>query len=402
MNILLVTWHAGGNVPPLLGIGSELVRRGHRVRCLAPERLRSSCERLGIAFSTTEHGADFDPLASLALDESQRAQAEVFLGPGYGEDLAAAISAEAPDVALVDCFLAAALARAELLGSPHAVLAHVLPGWLVPFWDRALLRPTNAMRLGVGLAPVASFAEVLARSLRVIVTSPNWLEDGMAGVPAELTNLRYTGPVAAPPEGSFVAEGAGATVGEATTGAADRSPDGRPLVLVSFSTTAMGQEEPLRNVILALSRLPVKAIVTAGPAVDQSVLPHAPNVEVRSWVPHAEVLARAALTITHGGLGTVMSALAHGVPLLCLPLGRDQDHVAGRVEALGVGRRIGADVTPDDVAAAASALLGDPAFTRAARSAASRLRAAGDGAANAADELEALAREALAKEGGSR
>jgi hypothetical protein len=45
------------------------------------------------------------------------------------------------------------------------------------------------------------------------------------------------------------------------------------------------------------------------------------NVEVSDSTPHAEVLPRTALVVTHAGLGTAMTGLAHGVPPLCLPMG---------------------------------------------------------------------------------
>ena len=58
------------------------------------------------------------------------------------------------------------------------------------------------------------------------------------------------------------------------------------------------------------------------------------------FVPHGEVLPHASLVVTHAGMGTVMSALSHGVPLLCLPLGRDQFFNAAMVERLGAGRAL--------------------------------------------------------------
>ncbi|MHB8577509.1 MAG: hypothetical protein ACYDCQ_19530 [Dehalococcoidia bacterium] len=50
MQVLMVTWDAGGNIPPLLGFGEELCTRGHEVRCLAPESLRAAVERTGMVF----------------------------------------------------------------------------------------------------------------------------------------------------------------------------------------------------------------------------------------------------------------------------------------------------------------------------------------------------------------
>ena len=62
----------------------------------------------------------------------------------------------------------------------------------------------------------------------------------------------------------------------------------------------------------------------------------------------------AAAVVTHAGHGTIMRALAHGIPLLCLPMGRDQDDNAARVFAqrevshllFGVVRATGAVTAP--------------------------------------------------------
>ena len=54
-------------------------------------------------------------------------------------------------------------------------------------------------------------------------------------------------------------------------------------------------------------------------------------------------MADASLVVTHGGHGTVMNALRHGVPLLCMPMGRDQHFNAAQVERLEAGRSISDD-----------------------------------------------------------
>ena len=63
-------------------------------------------------------------------------------------------------------------------------------------------------------------------------------------------------------------------------------------------------------------------------------------------------MARAALVVTHCGHGTVMRALSHGRPMLCLPMGRDQNDNAARVVARGAGLRLGADAAPPAIRSA--------------------------------------------------
>ena len=103
-----------------------------------------------------------------------------------------------------------------------------------------------------------------------------------------------------------------------------------------------------------------------------------------------------------GFLGSyVMAALAHGVPLLCMPLGRDQFFNASRVEAIGAGRAIRADAAAEAIAAAVRALLADEAARAAAVRFATVIAGYG-GAAAAVEQLEALARAALSMSDVSR
>ncbi|MBB5803439.1 UDP:flavonoid glycosyltransferase YjiC (YdhE family) [Saccharothrix ecbatanensis] len=71
--------------------------------------------------------------------------------------------------------------------------------------------------------------------------------------------------------------------------------------------------------------------------------------------------------IAHGGSGSVIGALAHGLPTVLLPLGADQPHNAGQCVRLGVGRELDPiAVTPLDVRAAVAEVLADSSYRRAA------------------------------------
>ena len=130
--------------------------------------------------------------------------------------------------------------------------------------------------------------------------------------------------------------------------------------------------------------------MTTGPSIDPAVLAPAANTRVTRFVPHGEVLPHASLVVTHAGMGTVMSALSHGVPLLCLPLGRDQFFNAAMVERLGAGRVLPADAGVDTLAAAARDLLADDE-TRAGAKRMATVIAGYAGAATAVAELERVA-----------
>jgi len=102
------------------------------------------------------------------------------------------------------------------------------------------------------------------------------------------------------------------------------------------------------------------------------------------------VLGEARAVVTHGGHGTVMKALAQGVPLVCLPFGRDQADVARRVTEAGAGLRLSRRASTARIGAAVAQVLTEARFRREAAGLAEAIAAetAGD---PAVAELEALA-----------
>jgi UDP:flavonoid glycosyltransferase YjiC (YdhE family) len=89
-------------------------------------------------------------------------------------------------------------------------------------------------------------------------------------------------------------------------------------------------------------------------------------------------------------MGTVTRALAAGVPLVCMPMGRDQPDVAARVVYAGAGLRLRPSAKPDAIRAAVEQVIREASF----RTAAARLGASitADAAAERGlTELEALA-----------
>jgi UDP:flavonoid glycosyltransferase YjiC (YdhE family) len=79
------------------------------------------------------------------------------------------------------------------------------------------------------------------------------------------------------------------------------------------------------------------------------------------------VLQHAALLVTHGGHGTVMKALAAGVPMLLLPHGRDQADTAVRVTARGAGIALRRAASAGAIADAARRVLHNGSYRVAAR-----------------------------------
>ena len=94
--------------------------------------------------------------------------------------------------------------------------------------------------------------------------------------------------------------------------------------------------------------------------------------------------------ITHAGHGTVLKALAAGVPLVCVPMGRDQRDNTTRVLRLGAGVRVSKTAEPRRIAAAVREVLDRPAYAQAARRFAATLAQEAETRPTAIDEAENL------------
>ena len=80
--------------------------------------------------------------------------------------------------------------------------------------------------------------------------------------------------------------------------------------------------------------------------------------------------------IAHGGAGTMLGALAHGLPLLLLPQGADQHYNAERVAAAGAGLTLApGQATGSTLARAVDTLLGDARLRAGAQRVAAELAA---------------------------
>lgn len=165
-------------------------------------------------------------------------------------------------------------------------------------------------------------------------------------------------------------------------------------MVVSLGTTPMDEGPVLQAALDALAGAPVRVLATVGAHLDPGGLAAPANAVVSGYVRHAAVLPHASALVTHSGLGTVLAGLAHGVPLVCVPLGREQPDNAAVVARLGAGVVVTPEAVGRSLRPAVARVLDDPSFRTAAASAADVGGAGGAGGAPRADveaELAALA-----------
>jgi UDP:flavonoid glycosyltransferase YjiC (YdhE family) len=372
---LFATWDGAGNLVPTLALARRLSRAGHDVRVLGHNTIDRRHGHADWRFRALRHTPDFDSVAAAERpDDMADTARRLWFAGAVARDVAEELASQPADVLVADCMLFGAISAGEAARIPtvslfHGAFALFRRG---PLFDllTAQLPALNALRVELGLSPVERIFHVHDACALSLVAGPREFEPEMP-LPA---NVRFVGPLFDAPSAMD----------------AEPQPEGRPLVVISFSTGQQGQAAVLQRIIDGLDELPIRAVVTTGPAIDPATLRAGSNVEIVRFVPHDRLLPQAALVVTHAGLGTVMAAMAHGVPLLCLPMGRDQFFNAARVEALGIGRRLPADAPAATIAGAVRELLGNDVVRAAAKQGARIIAGYRNGIAAVA-ELERLA-----------
>jgi MGT family glycosyltransferase len=375
--VLVVSWGGGGNLPPLLAAGKLLAARDHHVFVLASAATRQPAVDAG--FDVLGYRRSPDPNMDTAFEQQAAQMMAIAAGPEIALDVRDVVAELRPGLLIVDCMLPAGLAAGESTGTPTASVVHfpyglarkqLLRGAGAWTTDRAQL---NRTRRGLGLEPTPDDLAAWESVELLLVTVPKWF-DLAAEYPANVVHAGPLGVTRALQEG--------------------RTRKGHPLVLLTFSTTVMhGQEALIQRVCDAIDGQPLDGILTLGPAVSTGVIGLPPNVEATPYANHDELLPHCAAVVTHGGLGTTLRALAHGKPLLLLPLGRDQQFNAARVVELGAGLCLPAEASPGEIASALVELLAQPQCSKAAADAAADI-AADDPDETAAEALLRLARAA--------
>lgn len=140
------------------------------------------------------------------------------------------------------------------------------------------------------------------------------------------------------------------------------------LVYVTFGTVFNTDVSLIAAVVAGLSDLPMRVLVTLGPHADPAVLgPQPPNVLVARYIPQTQLLPSCAAVVSHGGSGTFLAGLGHGLPQLCIPQGADQFDNATACAGAGAGICLPpGTATPEAVRAAMEDLLSDTRYRIAA------------------------------------
>jgi UDP:flavonoid glycosyltransferase YjiC (YdhE family) len=357
-----------GHFRPLVPLARAFVEAGHDVVFVTSASFAERVEAAGFpvlaaGIDEVELNARFAPFRAelLKLPPGERRPfifSERFAAieaPAKVVGLRAAASSWQPDLLVHESADLAAPLVAAVLGVPTA---HQGFGRLVPAacFERAAVE-TGALWRDAGLSP-----EPLGGVFRGVYLDicPPSLQSESVPVGVRVEPLRPTYPAdrndVLPPWIAYLPE--------------------RPTVYVTLGTV-FNDLSVFRVVLDALADLDCNLIATIGHDNDPGALGPLPaNATVEQYIAQSLLLPWCALTVGHGGSGSVLGALAEGLPMLLLPQGADQFENAARCRELGVARVLMPDeLTVEAVRSAAIAVLEEPSYTDRAHDLASEIAA---------------------------
>lgn len=376
LRILFFNVPLHGHMNPTLDLVSELVKQGHEVVYYTSEPFRAKVIRTGV-IDFRAYPADLD-------FKTTRNDTNIFR---TGEEmLKAAVSllqALTPDLATEHAKNPYDLVAYDVSAVWGKFLGHILdlpavccfPG-LAPQWREYIRSKTiisRGLRDRIAGANYVSSSDDMLGSIKSTYKVPSHmaLSNLFSGSP--LLNIVFTSRYFQP-QSDYMTKSY-VFVGPALFGGArqesvefpwDSLVSSLPLVYVSMGT--LYHQDPLffKTCFEAFKDLKYQVVISVGKGTDISSLGDIPsNFIVRQYVPQPDLLGRAAVFISHGGMGGISEAMHYGVPMLLLPKTIEQQLNARRVAILGAGidTRESQNVAPRVLVEGTAKLLQDKTFS---------------------------------------
>ena len=364
MRVLFTSLPGIGHLHPLLPLARGLAGRGHEVAFAVSEPFRADVAAagfddhhpVGAAWTTAELPVRFPELGAIPPGPAryEHARAHVFAGAlalDVVDDLTRLIEAWRPDVVVRDAAEFGGYLAAERCGIPH-VMVRTDSGSALYSERHVVADSLDAVRARIGLSPDPT-AEHPFHHLQ-LSAAPPIMDDQAPARPPTWHHVRPTLDAASADKLAWL-DGLGAR---------------GPVVYATLGTVHSGPDL-LASIIAAVATEPVELVVTTGPVDPASLGPQPAHVHLARWIPQGELLGRCDAVVTHAGFGTMAASLAHGVPLVMLPISADQPMNAQRAAANGLGIVLApVDRTVGDIRTAVGAVLTDPRYASAASAAA--------------------------------
>jgi UDP:flavonoid glycosyltransferase YjiC (YdhE family) len=346
-----------GHFEPLVPLARAAVTMGHTVAfacgpAMVPvvERASFTVFPLGAGSAETPERL---PLRPLDQDREEAEFRDLFAYQGALDRvplISEVCATWSPDVVICDEADFGAMLAAERVGLPYASVLVMIEGSFVrpAFISGAL----NDVRAAYNLPPDQEL-KMLDRYL-VLSHVPSSFRNPASPLPSTAHLFRPPLPASAHTQRPAWA-----------TSIADA-----PAIYFTLGTVFNTESGDLfARVIEGLQALSANVLITVGRHIDPAEFGTQPaNITIERYIPQHQILPYCDLVISHGGSGSLLGSLSHGLPTLLLPLGADQFLNATRCAQLGLGRWLDPLVaTPAHVHDAVQLLLSDPSYRQAAR-----------------------------------
>ncbi len=165
----------------------------------------------------------------------------------------------------------------------------------------------------------------------------------------------------------------------------------QPLIYASLGTVNNRRPRIFKCIAKACESLGLQLVISLGRGLASTVMTDlTKSAIVVDYAPQADLIAKATLVISNGGLNTVLESLSCGVPVLAIPTGFDNPGIAARLAWTGAGEFIvPAEVSSHSLKSLIRRLLYVDSYTEKAQHLQAQILASG-GAKQAADILECV------------
>ena len=380
MHFLFTFVGGTGHFNPLVPFAQAAVAKGHHVTWACRSRMMPVVEAAG--FTALPLGEEQDeppqrlPLQALDMERENQVLRDGFAGHAARRRAAALVdlcTEQQPDVLICDEVDFGAMIAAERLGLPHVSVVVIAAGSFIR--PEIVAESLNRVRAEHGLPPDDELG-MLSRYL-VLSPSPRSYREPAFPAPATLHSFNTWSVSAAP------------------------APDWLPLMpydetLYFTLGTVFNLEsgDLFMRVLAGLRDMPLNIVVTVGKHIDPQEFGAQPaHIHIEEYIPQERLLPHCDIVVSHGGSGSVMGALTHGVPMVLIPMGADQPLNAARCADLGVAVVLDPiTATPDIVRESVIIVLTAESYRQAAEALSDEM-AALPGPDQAVRLLEQLARE---------
>lgn len=358
-----------GHVNPTLPVAQELVQRGEQVIYYLTEEFRSAVEATGATFRPYQSPMGQTPLptrltgkvrmnpgaiASQMINESRHVLPQVL----------EALRSEQPDVIVHDPMCLWGRIAVQVLHIP-AILCHSSYvanehfSLFKEFATNSLLIPPELLsQIQTGIDDLCTRYHVPPFGMRQLFSYAGSLNIVFLPRVFQPANETF--------DERFMFVGPSLHISQNTPSFPFERLSDQPLLYISLGTVFNRRPDFFQLCFQAFGGQPWQVVLSYGKGLDEAVLGQAPaNFLLAPHVPQLEILQRASVFVTHGGMNSTMESLYYGVPLVAIPQMIEQEMTARRIVTLGLGAHLDEeDLTAELLRETVTRVQHDPEIAR--------------------------------------